>query len=62
MAAEVDYIWGTGLTEQQRLLKQIELYTPEATWLLDRLELTPGAHAIDLGCGPLAYSTCSQSA
>ena len=53
MAAEADYIWGTGLTEQQRLLKQIELYAPEATWLLDRLELAPGAHAIDLGCGPL---------
>jgi hypothetical protein len=25
MAAEADYVWGTGLTEQQRLLKQIEL-------------------------------------
>ena len=53
VAAEADYVWGTGLTEQQRLLKQIELYIPEATWLLDRLELAPGSHAIDLGCGPL---------
>src|SRR5262245_20808631 len=53
MAGEADYVWGTGLTEQQRLLKQIELYIPEATWLLDRLELAPGSHAIDLGCGPL---------
>jgi hypothetical protein len=41
MVAEADYVWGTGITEQQRLLKQIELYVPEATWLLDRLELAP---------------------
>jgi ubiquinone/menaquinone biosynthesis C-methylase UbiE len=53
MAADADYVWGTGLTEQQRLLKQIELYIPEATWLLDRLELARGSNAIDLGCGPL---------
>jgi SAM-dependent methyltransferase len=53
MVAEADYVWGTDLTEQQRLLKQIELYIPEATWLLDRLELAPGSRAIDLGCGPL---------
>jgi SAM-dependent methyltransferase len=53
MVAEADYVWSTGITEQQRLLKQIELYVPEATWLLDRLELAPGSHAIDLGCGPL---------
>jgi hypothetical protein len=62
MAAETDYVWGTGLTEQQRLLKQIELYTPEATWLLDRLEVVPGSHAVDLGCGPSAYWTFFQRA
>ena len=53
MAAEAEYVWGTGQTEQQRLLKQIELYIPEATWLLDRLAPAPGSRAIDLGCGPL---------
>jgi SAM-dependent methyltransferase len=53
MGAEADYVWGTGQTEQQRLLKQIELYIPEATWLLERLAPARGSHAIDLGCGPL---------
>jgi SAM-dependent methyltransferase len=53
MPPEAEYVWGTGLTEQQRLFQQIELYVPEARWLLDRLEIRPGARAIDLGCGPL---------
>ena len=53
MASEADYVWGTGDAEQQRLLKQIELYIPEATWLLDHLKLEPGSRAIDLGCGLL---------
>jgi SAM-dependent methyltransferase len=47
------YVWGTGLTEQQRLLQQVELYAPEAHWLLDQLNIMPGSRAIDLGCGPL---------
>jgi ubiquinone/menaquinone biosynthesis C-methylase UbiE len=51
--SEADYVWGTGVTEQQRLLQQIELYVPEASWLLDQLEIKPGSRAIDLGCGPL---------
>jgi SAM-dependent methyltransferase len=53
MPSEADYIWGTGLTEQQRLLQQIELYVPEASWLLHHLNIRPGSRAIDLGCGPL---------
>jgi SAM-dependent methyltransferase len=53
MPSEADYVWGTGLTEQQRLLQQIELYVPEALWLLDRLKIKPASRAIDLGCGPL---------
>jgi SAM-dependent methyltransferase len=53
MPSEAAYVWGTDLTEQQRLLQQIELYIPEASWLLDRLEIKPGSRAIDLGCGPL---------
>ena len=53
MPTEADYVWGTGATEQQRLLQQIELDVPEASWLLDQLEIKPGARAIDLGCGPL---------
>ena len=53
MSNDADYVWGTGETEQQRLLKQIELYIPEATWLLDHLVIERGSRAIDLGCGLL---------
>ena len=53
MPSDAEYVWGTGLTEQQRLLQQIKLYVPEASWLLDHLEVRPGSRAIDLGCGPL---------
>jgi SAM-dependent methyltransferase len=53
MRSSSAYVWGTGLTEQQRLLQQVELYAPEAHWLLDRLNIMPGSRAIDLGCGPL---------
>src|SRR5438128_2007335 len=53
MAKESEYVWGTTLTEQQRLLQQVELYVPDARWLLDQLEIRPGSRAIDLGCGPL---------
>jgi hypothetical protein len=53
MPLEAEYVWGTGLTEQQRLLRQIEFYIPEAAWLLDHLRIRHGSRAIDLGCGPL---------
>jgi hypothetical protein len=58
MPSEADYVWGTGLTEQQRLLQQIELYIPEACWLLDHLNIRPASRAIDLGCGPLGILDC----
>lgn len=53
MPADESYIWGTSLTEEQRLLQQIELYRSEASWLLDRIGIAPGSRALDLGCGPL---------
>ena len=53
MADESEYVWGADTLEQQRLLRQSELYKPEMRWLLDRLKLQPGARAIDFGCGPL---------
>jgi SAM-dependent methyltransferase len=53
MPPEGEYVWGTGQTELERLLQQIELYVPEATWLLDHLKIKSGSRAIDLGCGPL---------
>ena len=48
-----NYVWGTEQIELQRLLRQIELYAPEAVWLLDHLKVRSGARVIDLGCGPL---------
>jgi SAM-dependent methyltransferase len=53
MSSGAAYVWGTGLTEQQRLLQQIELYVPEASWMLNHLKIRPGSRAIDLGCGLL---------
>lgn len=53
MPSEAEYVWGTGLTERQRLLEQVRLYIPEASWLLDHLKIRPGSRAIDLGCGLL---------
>ncbi|MUG97877.1 methyltransferase domain-containing protein [Scytonema sp. UIC 10036] len=53
MSQGEEYILGTSLTEQKRLLKQGTLFEAEACWLLDRLGLTVGGRAIDLGCGPL---------
>lgn len=47
------YVWGTQELERKRLLDQSALYTTETNWLLDRLHITAGATALDLGCGPL---------
>jgi len=48
-----EYVWGTTLTEQQRLLKQTELYEPEANWLLEKLDIEASWRTVDVGCGPL---------
>jgi SAM-dependent methyltransferase len=48
-----EYIFGFGLTERERLLKQSEMFEAEAHWLLNRLDVQPGWRAIDIGCGPL---------
>lgn len=53
MAQGLDYARGDFLTEQPRLLELAELYVPQASWLLDHLQIQPGSRAIDLGCGPL---------
>jgi SAM-dependent methyltransferase len=56
--AEVDtaeperYLLGHSLAEQQRLQQQSQELASEARWLLDQLQIQPGARAIDLGCGP----------
>lgn len=52
MAEAERYLLGHSLAEQQRLQQQSQELAPEARWLLDQLQIQPGARAIDLGCGP----------
>jgi ubiquinone/menaquinone biosynthesis C-methylase UbiE len=47
------YILGADESERARLLAQCEIHRAEATRLLDRLAIRPGARALDVGCGPL---------
>jgi SAM-dependent methyltransferase len=46
------YLLGRSLREEERLHKQVQELAGEARWLLDQLEIRPGARAIELGCGP----------
>lgn len=46
MSQGEEYILGTSLTEQKRLLKQKTLFEAEACWLLDRVGLQAGGRAI----------------
>jgi SAM-dependent methyltransferase len=52
MAQRDEYLLGRSEAERARLLKQVAELAGEAAWLLDRLQLRPGASALDLGCGP----------
>lgn len=53
MSKTEEYLLGTSLSEQKRLLKQGTLFEAEANWLLDQVGLPAGGQAIDIGCGPL---------
>lgn len=46
------YLLGRSSQEEERLRKQVQDLEGEARWLLDRLQIRPGARAIELGCGP----------
>src|SRR5690242_12393779 len=46
-----EYLLGHGRAEEVRLRRQVRELESEASWLLDRLDIRPGARAIDLGCG-----------
>ena len=48
-----DYSLGVDDAERARLLAQCALHAAEAALLLDRTGVGPGAHVLDLGCGPL---------
>lgn len=52
MTASDKYLLGRSRREEERLRKQVEELAGEARWLLDRLEIRPGARALELGCGP----------
>lgn len=52
MAASDIYLLGGSAREEERLRKQIHELAGEAEWLLDKLEIRPGARAIELACGP----------
>ncbi len=48
-----EYILGADDSELARLIAQAEIHRPEAEALLDRVPIDMGAHALDLGCGPV---------
>jgi ubiquinone/menaquinone biosynthesis C-methylase UbiE len=52
MAQSEQYLLGHSLAEQERLRQQSQQLADEARWLLDQLDIPPGARVIDLGCGP----------
>jgi ubiquinone/menaquinone biosynthesis C-methylase UbiE len=49
----VPYVLGGTLTEQQRLIAQAQELKARARWMLDRITITPGSRAVDIGCGPI---------
>jgi SAM-dependent methyltransferase len=53
MTQSQSYPLGGSEGERDRLLTQAEAYEPLTNWLLDRVDLRPGARAVDIGCGPI---------
>jgi SAM-dependent methyltransferase len=51
--ARPKYVLGASTPEKQRLLKQCELFEPEARWMLDHIGVGQDWWTIDVGCGPL---------
>ncbi|AKT42722.1 SAM-dependent methyltransferase [Chondromyces crocatus] len=49
---ETAYLLGHSATEEQRLRRQTQELSAEASWLFDQLDIPAGARVIDLGCGP----------
>ncbi|MGH8929416.1 MAG: methyltransferase domain-containing protein [Egibacteraceae bacterium] len=53
MGNEAEYLLGASDAERARLIAQCEIHRAEAAWLLDRIGVNSGWHALDVGCGPL---------
>ncbi|MGH3872079.1 MAG: methyltransferase domain-containing protein [Pseudonocardiaceae bacterium] len=51
--ATPQYILGADDSEYARLLTQCEIHRPESERLLERLGISSGQRALDVGCGPL---------
>jgi phospholipid N-methyltransferase len=47
------YVLGGTLSEQQRLITQARGLAASTRSMLDRIAIEPGAHAVDVGCGPI---------
>ena len=43
MTIAASYVFGTELTEEQRLLEQTQFYVSDTSWLLDQLGIQPVA-------------------
>ena len=52
MVEREEYILGHSSAEEERLRRQARELEGESRWLFDRLDIRPGARAIDVGCGP----------
>jgi ubiquinone/menaquinone biosynthesis C-methylase UbiE len=48
-----DYVLGASTIERERLLKQCDLFRPEAAQMLDQIGVGRDWWTIDVGCGPL---------
>src|SRR5277367_5782188 len=47
------YVLGGTQTEQERLVAQAAEFEVQSRWLLDQIDIEPGWHAVDIGCGPI---------
>ena len=52
----VPYVLGGTQTEQQRLVAQAQGLEGPTRWMLDQINITPGARAVDVGCGPIGIT------
>jgi ubiquinone/menaquinone biosynthesis C-methylase UbiE len=47
-----EYLLGHSANEEERLRRQPQELAPDSRRLLDQLNIRPGDHTIDIGCGP----------
>lgn len=52
MTEREEYVLGYRQAEQARLQQQALQLADESAWMFDQIGLAPGAHAVEIGCGP----------